>query len=217
MDSKAEKLFVVESDSALREHVAAVLRDAGYDVSTAYQEGMKAVLAFNPDVVLLGADPPQLDCCDPLSEIKGSAHTQNIRVIVLAPGGPAERTRALDLGADDVLSVPFDSHELLARVGSKMRSKHAADAMGERLRITEENRTDAQQVVAALKEERHSLRTGSMAAIAVFVAVGLVFLFLYRHTEERNTRAYAAITKLQIGVLAEQQVMQHTLRARGYA
>jgi len=217
MDSKAEKLFVVESDSALREHVAAVLKDAGYEVSTAYQEGMKAVLAFNPDVVLLGADPPQLDCCDLLSEIKGSAHTQNIRVIVLAPGGPAERTRALDLGADDVLSVPFDSHELLSRVRSQMRSKHAADAMGERLRITEENRTDAQQVVAALKEERHSLRTGSMAAIAVFVAVGLVFLFLYRHTEERNTRAYAAITKLQIGVLAEQQLMQRTLRARGDA
>jgi DNA-binding response OmpR family regulator len=155
MDSKAEKLFVVENDSALREQIAAVLNDAGYEVSTAYQEGVKAVLAANPDVVLLGADPPRLDCCDLLSEIKGSAHTQNIRVIVLAPGGPAERTRALDLGANDVLSVPFDFHELLSRVRSQMRSKHEADAIAERLRITEENRTDAQQVVAALKEERH--------------------------------------------------------------
>src|SRR5260370_13370023 len=127
MDSKAEKLFVVESDSALREHVAAVLKDAGYDVSTAYQEGMKAVLAFNPDVVLLGADPPQLDCSDPLSEIKGSAHTQNIRVIVLAPGGPAERTRALDLGADHLLSVPFDSHEFVSRVRAPIRSKQRPD------------------------------------------------------------------------------------------
>src|SRR5216684_4382249 len=145
MNDKTGKLLVVESDDALREQIVAVLSDAGYEVSTDYREGMKTVLAFDPDAVLLGADPPQLDCCDLLSEIKGSAHTQNIRVIVLAPGGPAERTRALDLGADDVLSVPFDSHELLSRVRSQMRSKHAADAMGERLRITEENRTDAQQ------------------------------------------------------------------------
>src|SRR5260370_19168195 len=113
------------------------MKGGGYDVSTVYQEGMKEVLAFILDVVLLGADPPQLDCCDLLSEIKGSAHTQNIRVIVLAPGGPAERTRALDLGADDVLSVPFDSHELLSRVRSQMRSIHADDAMAQRLRITE--------------------------------------------------------------------------------
>ena len=109
MDRKAGKLLVVESDDALREHIVAVLSDAGYEVSTDYREGMKAVLAFDPDAVVLGADPPQLDCCDLLSEIKGSEHTQNIRVVMLSPGGSAERTRGLDLGADDVLSLPFDS------------------------------------------------------------------------------------------------------------
>src|SRR5216683_7509525 len=103
MNDKAVKVLVVESDQRLREHIVAVLTDAGYEVSTDSREGMKAVVAFNPDTVVLGADPPQLDCCDLLSEIKGAAHTHNIRVIVLAPGGPAERTRALDLGADDVL------------------------------------------------------------------------------------------------------------------
>ena len=103
MNSKPEKLLVVESDDALKEHVVAVLSGAGYELSTDYREGMKAVLAFGPDVVLLGADPPQLDCCDLLSEIKGSEHTRDIRVVMLSPGGSAERTRGLDLGADDVL------------------------------------------------------------------------------------------------------------------
>src|SRR6266404_7976240 len=113
MESKAEKLMVVESDDALRDHIVGVLGDAGYEVSTDYREGMKAVLAFDPDAVILGADPPQLDCCDLLSEIKGAEHTHNIRVVILSPGGSPERTRGLDLGADDVLSLPFDSHELL--------------------------------------------------------------------------------------------------------
>ena len=76
MKSKAEKVLVVESDEALREQVVAVLSDAGYEMSTEYAEGMKAILAFGPDAVVLGADPPQLDCCDLLSQIKGSEHTQ---------------------------------------------------------------------------------------------------------------------------------------------
>src|SRR5882724_3591481 len=135
MDNKAGKLLVVESDDSVREHVVTVLSDAGFEVSTDYRGGMRAILAFDPDVVVLGADPPQLDCCDLLSEIKGSEHTHNIRVVMLSPGGSAERTRGLDLGADDVLSLPFDPHELVSRVRSQVRSKYIADELRERLRL----------------------------------------------------------------------------------
>ncbi|PYX06105.1 MAG: hypothetical protein DMG88_19490 [Acidobacteria bacterium] len=56
MNSRAGKLLVVESDDALREQIVAVLSEAGYEVSADYREGMKAVLAFNPDAVILGAE-----------------------------------------------------------------------------------------------------------------------------------------------------------------
>src|SRR5215475_5531724 len=101
MRQGAEKLLVVESDDALSGSIVSELTSAGYEVSTEYRGGMKSVLEFNPDAVILGADPPQLHCCDLLSEIKGSENTQNTRVIMLSPGGAAERTRGLDLGADD--------------------------------------------------------------------------------------------------------------------
>jgi DNA-binding response OmpR family regulator len=127
MNDKPGKVLVVESDEGLQEHIVTVLTDAGYEVSTDCQAGMKTVVAFNPDTVVLGANPPQLDCCDLLSEIKGSEHTHNIRVVILSPGGAAERTRGLDLGADDALSLPFDSHELLSRVRSQLRNKSIAD------------------------------------------------------------------------------------------
>ena len=204
---------MVESDDALREQIVAVLSDAGYEISTDYREGMKAVLAFDPDAVVLGADPPQLDCCDLLSEIKGSEHTHNIRVVMLSPGGPAERTRGLDLGADDVLSLPFDSHELLSRVRSQLRNKSIADEFRERLRLGEENRNAAQQVVTAVNEERRTLRVGGLASVAVLIVAGLVFFFFYRRTQEQNTRVYAAITRLQTGVLTQQQLMERSRRA----
>src|SRR5947208_14994214 len=112
MNDKTGKLLVVQSDDALREQIVAVLRGAGYEVSTDYREGMKAVLAFDPDAVVLGADPPQLDCCDLVSEIKSSERIHTIRFVMLSPGEPAERTGGLDIGAADVLALPLDPHEL---------------------------------------------------------------------------------------------------------
>jgi serine protease Do len=215
MESKAEKLLVVESDDALRERIVAVLSDAGYQVSTDYAEGMKSVLAFGPDAVILGADPPQLDCCGLLSEIKGSEHTQNVRVVMLSPGGSGERTRGMDLGADDVLSLPFDPHELLTRVRSQLRTKHTADEFRERLSSAEENRNAAREVVAAVNEERRTLRVGGLVTVGVLIAAGLVFFFFYRRTQEQNTRVYAAITRLQAtGIQTQQQLMERSLRAR---
>jgi serine protease Do len=213
MNDKAGKLLVVESKDALRGQIVTVLSDAGYEVSTDYRDGMKAVLAFNPDAVVLGADPPQLDCCDLLSEIKGSEHTQNIRVVMLSPGGFAERTRGLDLGADDVLSLPFDPHELLSRVRSQLRNKHIADGFRERLRIAEESRDATQQVVTAVNEERRTLRVGGLASVAVLIVAGLVFFFFYRRTQQQNTRVYSAITRLQTGVLTQQHLMERSRRA----
>src|SRR5258706_2661625 len=213
MNDKAGKVLVVESDDTLRQHIVAVLTDAGYEVSIDSREGMKAVVAFDPDTVVLGADPPQLDCCDLLSEIKRSEQTHNIRIVMLSPGGSLERTRGLDLGADDVLSLPFDSHELLSRVRSQLRNKSIADEFRERLRLAEENRNATQQVVTAVNEERRTLRVGRLATVAVLIAASVVFFFFYHRTQEQNTRVYAAITRLQTGVLTEQQLMERSRRA----
>ena len=203
----------MEPEDSLREHIVAALSEAGYQISTDYREGMKAVLAFEPDVVILGADPPQLDCCDLLSEIKGSEHTRNIRVVMLSPGGPAERTRGLDLGADDALSLPFDPQELRSRVRSQLRHKSIADESQERLRLAESNRSETQQVVTAVNEERRTLRVGGLVTVAVILVAALAFLFSYRRTQEQNTRVYAAITRLQAGVLTQQQLMERSRRA----
>jgi len=209
MNSSAEKLLVVESDDGLRDHVAALLREAGYEVSTDHREGMKAVLSFDPEVVILGADPPRLDCCDLLSEIKGSEHTRNIRVVMLSLGGPGERTRGLDLGADDVLSLPFDPQELLSRLRAQLRNKRIAD----QLRDVETSRNASQRVMAIVDEERKMLRFGALAIVALLVIAGLISFFFHRRTQQQNTRVYAAISKLQNGMLTQQRLVERSRRA----
>jgi DNA-binding response OmpR family regulator len=208
-------LFIVESDDALRTALITVLGDAGYNVSTDYLAGMKAVLAFEPDLVILGADPPQLDCCDLLSEIKGSKRTRNIRVVLLVHGRSAERTRGLDLGADDALSLPTDPAELLSRIRSQMRSKQIADELWERLYLTEEHENTNQQVVTAVNEERRTFLGGAIAIVLALIVVGLVSLTSYRRSHAENVRVYAAITRLQTGVLSQEGLMERLRQSAG--
>jgi serine protease Do len=205
--SNNERVLVVESDDGLRVSIAKVLSDAGYEVSTDYVGGMKSVLGFRPDVVILGADPPQLDCCDLLSEIKGSQPTQNIRVVMLSPGGSAQRARGLDLGADDVLSLPFDPHELLSRVRWQLRDTHTIENLRQQALTVEDNRAVAEQMVTAVNEERRTLRFGALLTVAVLAVAGVAFLIFYHRTQQQNSRVYTAITKLQTGMLTQQKLM----------
>jgi serine protease Do len=215
MNDQSGKLLVVESDDALSANLVVVLGDAGYEVSTDYHEGMKAVLAFEPDIVILGADPPQLDCCDLLSEIKGSKHTRNIRVVMLVHGSSAERTRGLDLGADDALSLPLEPAELLSRIRSQLRGKQIADELWERLHSIDDSQNASQQVVTAVKEERRTFVVGAMAVVLVLVIVGLVSFSFYRRSHAENVRVYAAITRLQTGVLSQQSLMDRSRQSLG--
>lgn len=212
MASSPEKLLIVESDDVLRNSIVRTLKQGGYEVSTDYSEGINSVLTFSPDAVILGADPPRLDCCDLLSEIKGTERTAAIRVIMLSQGGPAERTRGLDLGADDVLSLPFEPHELLSRVRWQLRNKTAFDNLQQQAQTAEENRNVAQQVVTAVNDERRALRAGRILAIALLAVAGLAFLIFYHRTQQENVRVYAAITHLQSGMLTEQQLMDRSQR-----
>jgi DNA-binding response OmpR family regulator len=192
--------------------IVGALSDAGYEVSTDYREGMKFVLKFSPDAVVLGANPPQLDCCDLLSEIKGSERTQSIRVVMLSPGGSAERTRGLDLGADDVLSLPFDAHELLSRVSWQLRNRHALRNFGSRPIRSKRTANAAQQVVAAVSEEQRTLRVGRIVALAIVGVAAVAFLIFYHRTQQQNTHVYAAITRLQTGALTEQELIDRSRR-----
>src|SRR4029077_7008735 len=124
-----------------------------------------------------------------------------------------ERTRGLDLGADDVLSLPFDSQELLSRVRLQLRNKSIADEFRQRLALAGENRSAAQQAVTAVNEERRALRVGGLLTVAVLLIGAVAFIFFYRRTQEQNIRVYAAITRLQTGVLTQQQLMERSRRA----
>ena len=217
MESGPDTVLVVEADDSLREHVAKLLTNAGYQVPAESVATLKTVLASLPDVIVLGANPPQLDCCDLLADVKGSEQARHVRVILLAAGGSAERVRGLDLGADDVLSLPFEDRELLARVRTQLREKRPEDALRESVRHDRKSHREARRVLHALNQERRTLRRGVLLLIILALLATAGLGFLYWRSQRQNVRVYAALAKLQTGISGQRELLELARRARSQA
>ena len=214
MEFGPDKVLVVEGEAGSREHVAKILTEAGYQVSSQIAATLKMVLASAPDVIIMGASPPDLDCCDLLSDVKRSEQARHIRVIMLAEGGTGERIRGLDLGADDVLSVPFDDRELLARVRAQLREKRPEDELRASVRDGKNSRREARRVLRALNRGRRTLRLG-VALLIVVAAIATGGLgFLYWRSQRQNVRVYTALAKLQTGIAGERELIELARKAR---
>jgi signal transduction histidine kinase/PleD family two-component response regulator len=111
-------------------------------------EGYEHVVAFDglealdkvryelPDLVLLDINMPHKDGFTVLEEIRADAAVAHIPVIILTAArlDPADVQSGLNLGADDYVTKPFDRHELMARIRTKLRVKKAEDNIRRRNR-----------------------------------------------------------------------------------
>lgn len=115
-------VLLVDDDSTIREHLAPVLRRSGLDTETAADgvEALQAIEARRPDLVILDVLMPNLDGREVLRRIR--ADDEWLPVILLTEVGETfERAAALDDGADDYMTKPFDPVELMARVRAVLR------------------------------------------------------------------------------------------------
>lgn len=207
MEFGPDKVMIVEADLGLREHLASILVNAGFQVSPEPAATLKTVLESMPDVIVLGANPPQLDCCDLLADVKGSEQARHVRVIMVAAGGSAERVRGLDLGADDVVSLPLEDRELLARVRAQLREKRPEDELRETVRKDRDSRRQDNLVLRALNAGRRTLRR-SMIVLAALAVFGTGFVaYLYWRSQKQNVRVYAALARLQSGAANERELI----------
>ena len=226
MSQKRENILIVEPEDTLRQQLEGVLRSAGYEVSSAasQEEGFGIVQSGIVDVFLLFADLADVFCCNSLAEIKGLGSTSNTRVILFARGGGAERARALDLGANDVISTPWDTAELLARVRVQLREKHALEELQHKSRLAEEGQEIAHSAFQAIavteKMTRdafsldRALKIGVSALIAVAALISIIFLLFSRRADKETRRAYSVIAQLEHGVYTQEALVAEANRAR---
>jgi two-component system, OmpR family, KDP operon response regulator KdpE len=124
------RVLVVDDDVALARALAINLRARGMDVATAAtgRQALEALARVHPDVVVLDLGLPDLDGIEVLQGIRG---WNPVPVVVLSARTTSdEKVEALDAGADDYVTKPFEMNELLARLRAAVRRGAAIGASG---------------------------------------------------------------------------------------
>ncbi len=119
--SEAAKILVVDDEPQITRVLRTVLASQGYQVRTA-AEGESALANFgewHPDLVITDLYMPRMDGVELCRRIRGGSAAP---IIVLSVKGEERaKVEALDAGADDYVTKPFGTEELLARVRAALR------------------------------------------------------------------------------------------------
>jgi two-component system response regulator RegX3 len=115
------RILVVEDEASLAESLKFALEVEGFEVVTAGTggEGVERAQALNPSLVLLDVMLPESSGLDVCRQIRSSSDVPII--MVSARDAEADMVAGLELGADDYVTKPFSTRELVARVRAQIR------------------------------------------------------------------------------------------------
>src|ERR1700674_4006858 len=201
------------------QEVNQALSGQGYEITTDRRLTVDKILALSPEVLITEATPSDLSCCGLISQIKASPDPRTLKIVMIVHGGALERARGLDLGADDVISFPFEPLEFAARVRTQFREREPEDELRNKLKHAEQKEHLAEIAVDSLSGgtvngRRFWLLPAVLviAVLAVFAAILSSIDFRKDRTETRKLRAEVA--RLSTGVVQQGDVMRRAQQQR---
>ena len=115
----SRSVLVVDDEPNIVLSLEFIMKQAGFEVRVA-RDGNEAIEAFEasiPDLVLLDVMMPNRDGYDVCQTIRANPAWKGIHIIMLtAKGRDIEREKGMALGADDYITKPFSTREVIARV-----------------------------------------------------------------------------------------------------
>ena len=124
-------ILAVDDQPANLRLLDAVLSPRGYRVirATSGEQALELLPSSDVDLVLLDIVMPGIDGYEVCRRIRSAPETAFLPVVMITASGHQEKARAIEAGADDFVSKPFDQSELLARVASLARIKRYHDTV----------------------------------------------------------------------------------------
>ncbi|MGO4598268.1 response regulator [Terrabacter sp. 2RAF25] len=152
-------VLVVDDLEQNRKLMHAVLEPRGFVVRSepSGAAALHALTETDVDVVLLDVLMPEMDGYETCARIKADPRTALLPVVMVTASGTQERLRALEVGADDFITKPFDQAELMARVRSLARVKRLHATVLEQAAALERWNTELESRVEAQVEDLQRL------------------------------------------------------------
>jgi S1-C subfamily serine protease/DNA-binding response OmpR family regulator len=205
------------SESSLE--VGQALSGQGYEVSTCRSQSVDEVLALSPEVLITEATPSDLSCCGLISQIKAGPDPRNLRIVMIVLGGALERARALDLGADDVISFPFEPLEFAARIRTQFRERQPELELEAKLNDALQKERIAESALKALSggtnaKRRFWLVPAIYALSAAVALVALATVISNRHSRKDTLQLKAEVARLNGGILQQGELLRRAEQAR---
>src|SRR5277367_1385157 len=130
----AMRILLLNLDQGSTQEVTQALSGQGYEITTGRGLAVDEILGLSPEVLITEATPSDLSCCGLISQIKAGPHPRTLKIVMIVHGGALERARALDLGADDVISFPFEPMEFAAKVRTQFREREPEEELRGKLK-----------------------------------------------------------------------------------
>src|SRR5262245_10657977 len=118
------KILIIEDEAAIREMLGYTLMKEGFEFEEAadVEQARPLMARRKPDLILLDWMLPGMNGVDYARRVRNDPETRDIPIIMLtARGEETDKIRGLDTGADDYITKPFSTRELLARIRAIMR------------------------------------------------------------------------------------------------
>lgn len=154
----AARILIVDDEVAIRRLLRNTLERAGYTVAEAMngREALVQATAHEPDAILLDLGLPDRDGLTLIPMLRKQAN--GVILVVSAREATEEKVAALDLGADDYVTKPFDTEELLARLRVALRHHGGSGATPKLVRRGDITIDLDRRLVCRAGEELHLTR-----------------------------------------------------------
>lgn len=131
----AGKILVVDDEPQIRRIMRTTLTGAGYEVDDARtgEDGLLKMRDYLPDLILLDMNMPGMGGLATCRTMR--ADTSAAIIMLTARNAEADKVQALDAGADDFITKPFSTPELLARIRAALRRVPASHSSSAKFRV----------------------------------------------------------------------------------
>jgi S1-C subfamily serine protease len=195
------------------QEVNQALSGQGYEIITDRRLTVDKILALSPEVLITEATPSDLSCCGVISQIKASPDPRTLRILMIVHGGALERARGLDLGADDVISFPFEPLEFAARIRTQFRERQPELDLEAKLKDAQQKERLAETAVQALSGGTNAKRRTWLVA-AVLIVAALATIISNRHSRKDTLQLKAEVVRLNGGILQQGELLRRAEQAR---